>query len=78
MSNEPIITYMATVTTVYRVHAKDKAHAVETIKDKVAGGVFHDNIVIVGQQGTLYKGSTTDEANWIEPIIIRLGNEQLG
>jgi hypothetical protein len=76
--DDGIITYMATVTTLYRVHAKDKPQAIAVIQDKVRGGVFHDNIVIVDQQALIYQGTRTNDPTMLEPQQFRLGNEQLG
>jgi hypothetical protein len=78
ISNEPIITYMVTTTTLYRVHAKDKDHAIETVRDTVRGGIFHDNIVIVDQQALIHQGTRTDDPTMLQPERFLLGNEQLG
>lgn len=71
-------TYMVTITTLYRVHAKDKDHAVSTVRETVRGGIFHDNIVIVDQQALMYESPGGHRDISAEPERFWLGNEQLG
>lgn len=65
--NNDNMTYLVTVTTLYRVHAKHKEVAIGTVRDVVGGGIFSDNIVIVDQQALIYQGTRTDDPTMLEP-----------